>query len=96
MKRKEAVKEIQDILCDYYEGVTDNILTEERDKLIGTEGFAEDILYRLERVGMTPPPITNPDLKGKYSCFLEFIQESNYVNCLDYGKKYHVYRWEHE
>ncbi len=67
--------------------------------VIACDGFthtdiAEYIVSVIHHIGMQPPVIVNPDLKGKYSDFYEFLSESNYPNCVDYRKKYYVNEWE--
>jgi len=68
MYRNKAIQEIYDILAEFYECATDGyILDEERDKLVGTKDWADTILYRLEKLGMSPPikessiPLTGDD-----------------------------------
>jgi hypothetical protein len=62
MKRSEVLKIIHEILCDYYESVTDGCIhDEEVEKLMGTKDFAECILFRLEQYRIAvPPPIIRP------------------------------------
>ncbi|MHA1170010.1 MAG: hypothetical protein ACTSRU_19450 [Candidatus Hodarchaeales archaeon] len=56
MKRNEAVNEIYEILCEFYECAMNGvILDEEADKLLGTKDFADSILGRLEIIGLLPP-----------------------------------------
>jgi len=96
MKRKEVIHEIYLIMSDYYEGVTGKILTEEDDLIIGTKDFAEDILYRLEKLGMLPPAIINPNLECEYDGILNFVDETIHDNAKDYGKEYYVNEWDEE
>ena len=49
MKREIVLKEIYDLLAEYYESATDKILTDERDLIMGTPDWADTILYRIEQ-----------------------------------------------
>lgn len=49
-QRAEAIEEISDILCDYYEAATNgHLCDEEAQKLMGNEDWADTILYRIEQ-----------------------------------------------
>lgn len=57
--RKEILKEIEDILCDYYEAATDgHLCTEEIQKMMGNEDWADTILYRI-MVTLFPDEVEN-------------------------------------
>ena len=86
MKRREMIDLLEDIIEDCHNGPH-----YELGKLNG-----DRLLTMIEKAGMLPPKIVNPDLEGKYESHIDFCDNSRYPNCVDYEKKYYVYQWESE
>lgn len=86
MKRSEMIEILEEAIHNNYD----------YDPDLGWCVDCETVLEQLEKAGMLPPEIINPELNIEYKSALTFYTLSSHTNSLDHGKEYIVNEWEDE